>query len=112
MSKLKDEAVIKFNKLYSVNTIRIPCGLYVLHIASITFDNTTFEKTNLSSEFSLYSHPFNILNLAYYLHCEYSKSNKNNPLKMKIEIINELYKILINYNFKKYQKSISNHWLY
>ena len=102
MFRLKNEAVIKFNKLYSANTIRISYKLYILYIISITFNNIIFEKTNLFSEFFLYSHLFNILNLAYYFHCEYSKFNKNNSLNMKTETINKLYKILINYNLKKY----------
>jgi len=86
--------------------------LHVLHIASVTFDNTTFEKINLPSGLFLHSHPFNILNLAYHLHCGYNESNKDNPLNMKIKTINELYMILMNYDLKRYQKSISSRWLY
>src|SRR6266542_2533009 len=107
MSGSKGGAVIEFNKLYSANAIRIPCGLHVLHIASITF-----EKINSPSGFSLHPHPFNILNLAYHLHCEYNESNKDNSLNMKMKTINELYMTLMNYNLKRYQKPISSHWLY
>ena len=86
--------------------------MHILHIASITFDNITFEKINLTSELSLHSHLFNILNLAYHLHCGYNKSNKDNPLNIKTKTINKLYMALMNYDLKKYQKPISNRWLY
>jgi len=112
MSGSKGGAVIEFNKLYSANAIRIPCGLHVLHIASVTFENITFGKINSPSGFSLHPHPFNILNLAYHLHCEYNESNKDNSLNMKMKTINELYMTLMNYNLKRYQKPISSHWLY
>ena len=42
-------------------------GLYILHIALVTFDNIIFEKINLLSKISLYLYPFNIINLAYYI---------------------------------------------
>ncbi|CAB4496340.1 unnamed protein product [Rhizophagus irregularis] len=87
ISGLKDGAVVKFNKLYSVNAIRIPCRLHALHIASTTFDNVIFEKISSHSELSLYSHPFNIINLAYYLHCGYNEFNNENLLNMKTETI-------------------------
>src|SRR6266540_6541948 len=112
MSGSKGEAVIEFNKLYFANAIQIPCGLHVLHIASVTFENTTFEKINSPSGLSLHPHPFNVLNLAYHLHCGYNESNKDNPLNMKMKIINKLYMTLMNYNLKRYQKPISSHWLY
>ncbi|CAG8770644.1 14064_t:CDS:2, partial [Ambispora leptoticha] len=57
-------------------------------------------------------HPFNVLNLAYYLHCGYNESDKDNPLNMKAEKISELYKALLNYDLKRYQKPISTRWLY
>ncbi len=88
MSRSKDEIIIKFN-------IRISYRLHVLYIVSTIFDNTTFGKTNLLFGLFLYPHLFNIFNLIYYLYCGYSEFNKDNPLNMKIEIINELYKILI-----------------
>jgi hypothetical protein len=108
MSGSKGEAVVEFNKLYSANAIRILCRLYVLHIASITFDNTTFGKINSPSGLSLHPHPFNVLNLAYHLYCGYNESNKDNPLNMKTKTINELYMTLMNYNLKRYQKPISS----
>ncbi|CAI2195196.1 14020_t:CDS:2, partial [Funneliformis geosporum] len=94
------------------STTRIPCGLHVLHIASVTFDNITFGKINSPSGLSLHPHPFNVLNLAYHLHCGYNESNKDNPLNMKTKTINELYMTLMNYNLKRYQKPISSRWLY
>jgi len=109
MSGSKGGAVIEFNKLYSANAIWIPCGLHVLHIALVTFENTTFGKINSPSGLSLHPHPFNVLNLAYHLHCGYNESNKDNPLNMKMKTINELYMTLMNYNFKRYQKPISSH---
>ena len=112
MSESKGRAVIEFNKLYSANTIQIPCRLHILHIASVTFENITFGKINSPSGLSLHPHPFNVLNLAYHLHCGYNESNKDNPLNMKMKTINELYMTLMNYNLKRYQKPISSRWLY
>ncbi len=112
MSGSKGGAVIEFNKLYFANAIWIPYGLYILHIALVTFDNITFGKINSPSRLSLHLHPFNVLNLAYHLHCEYNESNKDNLLNMKTKTINELYMTLMNYDLKKYQKPISNRWLY
>ncbi|CAG8775883.1 31337_t:CDS:2, partial [Racocetra persica] len=78
----------------------------------VHFNNTTFGKTKSLSRICLKPHPSNILNLAYYLHCEYNESDKNNLLNMKTEIISKLYKTVMNYNLKKYQKPISTRWLY
>ncbi len=108
----KGGAVVEFNKLYSAKAIRIPCGLHILYIASVTFDNITFGKINSPSGLSLHPHPFNVLNLAYHLHCGYNESNKDNPLNMKTKTISKLYMTLMNYNLKRYQKPISSHWLY
>jgi len=86
--------------------------LHILHIASIIFDNTIFGKINSPSGLSLHPHPFNVINLAYYFHCGYNESNKDNSLNMKTETISKLYKTLIDYDLKRYQKSISSRWLY
>lgn len=112
MSGSKAGAIVEFNKQYSTKAIRIPCGLHVLHIASAAFDNITFGKNNSPSGLSLHPHPFNVLNLAHHLHCGYNESNKDNPLNMKTDTITKLYKALINYDFKRYQKPISSRWLY
>ncbi|CAG8585532.1 17980_t:CDS:2 [Cetraspora pellucida] len=105
-------AIIKFNQQYSAKATRIPCGLHALHIASTHFNDMTFGKIKSISGISLDPHPSNVLNLAYYLHCGYNESDKDNPLNMKTEKISELYKALLNYNLKKYQKPISTRWLY
>ena len=57
-------------------------------------------------------HPFNVINLAYHLHSGYNESDKDNPLNMKNETIKKLYKTLLNEDFNKYQKPLTNRWLY
>src|ERR1043165_3633364 len=102
MSGLKAGAVVEFNKQCSAKAMQISCGLHVLHIASVTFDNITFRKINSPSRLSLHPHSFNVINLAYYLHCGHNESNKDNPLNMKTETISKLYKTLMDYNLKRY----------
>ncbi|CAG8515974.1 23961_t:CDS:2 [Cetraspora pellucida] len=105
-------AVIKFNQQYSAKAAWIPCGLYALHIASVHFNDVAFGKINSLTGICLKPHLSNVLNLAYYLHCRYNKLDKDNPLNMKTKKISKLYKALLNYNLKQYQKPISTHWLY
>jgi fumarate reductase subunit C len=112
MSGSKGGAVINFNQKCETNTIRIPCSLHAVHIAAITFDNTVFGKISSPSGLSLSPHPFNVINLAYHLHSGYNESNKDNPLNMKNETINKMYKALLNIDLKKYQKPITSRWLY
>ncbi|CAG8836575.1 4903_t:CDS:2, partial [Racocetra persica] len=92
MSESTTGAIVKFNQQYSAKATQIPCGLHVLHIASVHFNDTTFGKTKSLSGICLEPHPFNILNLAYYFHCRYNESDKDNLLNMKAEKISELYK--------------------
>ncbi len=54
----------------------ILCDLYVIYIIAIIFDNIIFDKINSSLGLFLNSYLFNIINLAYYFHNKYNKSNK------------------------------------
>ena len=112
MSESKAETIVNFNKKSNRSIIRIPCGLHIIYITIITFDNTTFGKINSLSGLFLNFYPFNIINLAYHLYNEYNELNKNNSLNMKNEIISKLYKALLNINLNKYQKPITSCWLY
>ncbi|CAG8751038.1 26579_t:CDS:2 [Racocetra persica] len=112
MSESTAGAVVKFNQQYSAKATRISYSLHALYIASVHFNNTTFGKTKSLSGICLEPYLFNVFNLAYYLHCGYNKSDKDNPLNMKAEKISKLYKALLNYDLKRYQKPISTHWLY
>ncbi len=84
------------------NSFHIPCGLHVIQIVLMNFENAAFGKLDLPSGLSLKEHPYNLINLAFYLHNGYDESNKNNPLNMKVEIIYQLYKELLDYNLTKY----------
>jgi len=95
MSGSKNGAVVNFNQRSGANAGRIPCGLH----AATAFDNTTFGKINSPSGLSLNPHPFNVINLAYHLHSGYNESDKDNPLNMKNETIEKLYKTLLNVDF-------------
>ncbi|CAJ0881903.1 11376_t:CDS:2, partial [Entrophospora sp. SA101] len=72
----------------------------------------TFGSNPNPSGLSLRPHPFNLLNLAYYLHNGYNDSDKDNPLNMKTETIKKLYWTFLQYQLKNYQKPISTRWLY
>ncbi|PKC56928.1 hypothetical protein RhiirA1_473280 [Rhizophagus irregularis] len=54
-----------------------------VHIALMNFENAAFEKINAIKGLSLKEYPYNILNLAFYLHDDYNLSNKDNPLNLK-----------------------------
>jgi hypothetical protein len=113
MSGSKLGAVVKFNLMCQSSSYRIPCGLHVLQIALVNFENTTFGKTNSPSGLSLEQpHPYYLLNLTYHLHDGYSDSNKESPLNMKSDLIRKLYWRLLQYPLKTYQKPISSRWLY
>ncbi|PKK68701.1 hypothetical protein RhiirC2_713177 [Rhizophagus irregularis] len=96
----------------AADSFRIPCGLHVAQIILMNFENTAFGKLDLPSGLSLKEHPYNLINLAFYLHDGYNESDKDNPLNMKADVIRQLYKELLNYDLTKYQKPIRTRWLY
>ncbi|CAJ0888790.1 976_t:CDS:2, partial [Entrophospora sp. SA101] len=112
MSGEKGGAVVEFKKKTGSKTVRIPCGLHAIHIVVNAFEKITFGSNPNPSGLSLCPHPFNLLNLAYYLHNGYNDSDKDNPLNMKTETIKKLYWTFLQYQLKNYQKPISTRWLY
>ncbi|CAJ0890169.1 15614_t:CDS:2, partial [Entrophospora sp. SA101] len=112
MSGEKGGAVVEFKKKTGSKTVRIPCGLHAIHIVVNAFEKITFGSNPNPSGLSLRPHPFNLLNLAYYLHNGYNDSDKDNPLNMKTETIKKLYWTFLQYQLKNYQKPISTRWLY
>ena len=98
MSGVKSGAVTRFNLMCQSSSYRIPCGLHALQIALVNFESTVFGKINSPSSLSL--HPYNLLNLTYYLHDGYSDSNKENPLNMRSNLIHKLYWHLLQYPLK------------
>ncbi|CAG8531225.1 754_t:CDS:1 [Acaulospora morrowiae] len=112
MSSLDRGAIAQFNTLVDTNSFRISCGLHAIHITMMNFENIAFGKIISPSGLSLKEHPFNILNLVYYLHNGYSLSNKDTPCNMKASIIKELYKNFLNYDLKNYQQPIQQRWTY
>ncbi|CAB4406047.1 unnamed protein product [Rhizophagus irregularis] len=105
-------AVAKFNKISQSQSFRIPCGLHAVHIALMNFENAAFGKIDAIKGLSLKEHPYNVLNLAFYLHDGYDLSDKDNPLNLKASVIRNLYKILFDYDLTKYQQPIRQRWLY
>ncbi|CAG8832650.1 4458_t:CDS:1, partial [Racocetra persica] len=89
--------VAKFNSLAASKLFQIPCGLHAIHIALIHFENMAFEKLDSVKRLLLKKHPYNLLNLAFYLHDRYNISDKNNPLNLKSGMLKELYKIVFNF---------------
>ncbi|CAJ0863632.1 17249_t:CDS:2, partial [Entrophospora sp. SA101] len=109
----KGGAVVEFKKKKTGSkTVRIPCGLHAIHIVVNAFEKITFGSNSNPSGLSLHPHPFNLLNLAYYLHNGYNDPDKDNPLNMKTETIKRLYWTFLQYQLKNYQKPISTRWLY
>jgi hypothetical protein len=105
-------AVAKFNKISQSQSFQIPCGLHAVHIALMNFENAAFGKIDAIKGLSLKEHPYNVLNLAFYLHDGYDLSDKDNPLNLKASVIRNLYKILFDYDLTKYQQLIRQRWLY
>ena len=104
MSAEKGGAITRFNTMAAADSFCIPCGLHVAQIILMNFENTAFGKLDSPSGLSLKEHPYNLINLAFYLHDGYNESDKDNPLNMKAEVIRQLYKELLNYDLTKYQK--------
>ena len=102
----KGGVIAYFNSMAVANSFHISCGLYIIQIVLMNFENAAFGKLDLPSGLSLKEHLYNLINLAFYLHDKYNESNKNNPLNMKAKIIYQLYKKLLDYNLTKYQKLI------
>ncbi|CAI2182898.1 8906_t:CDS:2 [Funneliformis geosporum] len=88
MSSEKENATTCFNIIASANSFRIPCGLHVAQIVLMNFENTAFGKLDSPSGLSLKEHPYNLINLVFYLHDGYNESDKDNPLNMKSELNN------------------------
>ena len=53
----------------------------------MNFENSSFGKIDAIKGLSLKEHPYNLLNLAFYLHDGYDLSDKDNPLNLKANII-------------------------
>ncbi|CAG8756672.1 5372_t:CDS:1, partial [Racocetra persica] len=106
MSSEANSTIAKFNLLAASKSFRIPCGLYATHISLMNFENKVFGKLDTIKRLSLKEHPFNLLNLAFYLHDGYDLSDKDSPLNLKSEIIKKLYKALFNFEMSKYQQPI------
>ncbi|CAG8527693.1 9572_t:CDS:2, partial [Funneliformis caledonium] len=75
-------------------------------------NDIAFGKLTITIGFSKQSHLFNLLYLAWELHNEYDKTNKDKPLGMKAEIIYDIYKTLLNFDMNQYQKLMQSYWLY
>ena len=52
ISEIAHGAVAEFNKLANSNSTRIPCGLHVIHIAWMSFQNNAFGKLDAHSGIS------------------------------------------------------------
>jgi len=112
MSAEKKGAVIQFNLMANAKSFRIPCGIHAAQIALMNFENIAFGKLDSQIGLSLKEHPYNLLNLAFYLHNGYNESNADNPLNINTKIIQQLYKELLGYDLTQYQKPIRQRWLY
>ncbi|CAG8790230.1 7815_t:CDS:2, partial [Racocetra persica] len=77
MSSKANGAIAKFNSLAASKSFRIPCGLHATHIALTNFKNKAFGKLDTVKGLSLKEHPYNLFNLAFYLHDGYNLSDKD-----------------------------------
>jgi hypothetical protein len=57
----------------AADSFRIPCGLHVAQIMLMNFENTAFGKLDSPSGLSLKEHPYNLINLTFYLHDGYNE---------------------------------------
>ncbi|RIB20651.1 hypothetical protein C2G38_2178764 [Gigaspora rosea] len=111
MSGNKKGAIVQFNKKANIDTVRIGCGMHVMHIVFLNFEEA-FGKLPSSIGFSRTPQPYNLLYLAWYLHDGYNSSNKGKPLNIKSDWIQKLYDTLLGYHFSQYQLPIRGRWGY
>ncbi|CAG8581843.1 17674_t:CDS:1, partial [Racocetra persica] len=76
------------------------------------FEEMAFGKLPTSTGFSKTCHLFNLLYLAWMLHDRYDYSDKDSPLNMRSEAIQNLYKAWLNYMLTKYQHPLRSRWQY
>ncbi|RIB30789.1 hypothetical protein C2G38_2151764 [Gigaspora rosea] len=88
------------------STIQIGCGLHILHIILTNFEQEAFGKLSSTIGFQKTKHLFMLFTLTWYLHNGYNSSDKDQPLGMTSEIINQLYDSLIGFHFNQYQEPL------
>ncbi|CAB4380068.1 unnamed protein product [Rhizophagus irregularis] len=112
MSGDKNGAIVLFNRLTGSNSVRIGCGLHIMHIVFNNFENAAFGKLPSAIGFTKVAHPYNLAYLAWELHDGYDSSDKNKALDMTGEKIKELYQNYLGIHFTQYQRPICGRWGY
>ncbi|CAG8771027.1 4561_t:CDS:1, partial [Rhizophagus irregularis] len=85
MSAEKEGAIICFNTIAAADFFHIPYRLHVVQIILMNFKNIAFGKLDSLSGLLLKEHPYNLINLAFYLHDGYNESDKDNSLNIKTD---------------------------
>ncbi|RIA81646.1 hypothetical protein C1645_836670 [Glomus cerebriforme] len=84
MSDDHNGAIVLFNKMNESNSIRIGCGLHIMHIVFNNFEKVAFGKLSSTIGFTKIAHPYNLA----YLVCD--ASDKDKPLDITGKKIQEL----------------------
>lgn len=73
--------------------------MHVLHLILNNFEEIAFGKLPITMGFSKTRHPFNLLYLVWMLHNGYDPSDKDSPLNIKSETIQDLERRNIHIEF-------------